>query len=600
MNFSWLRGSLRWKLLLALVLIETVMLLMLFANTVRQFNLIALLGLFGFSLAVYWLTRHIKKLAQALRVKDAAIESSVNAIVIAGVCGKLSYVNRAFVELWRLQGAEDAIGRSPTEFWDKPDVAQGVIEAVQQQGRWQGTLTARRHDGSLMELDVSVNLVLDGSGKPVCMTGWFVDITERQLAQYALKQLNEELEQRVAQRTAELLSVLSEAERANSAKSEFLARMSHELRTPMNGILGFAQLLAYDPANSLDAEQADYVQEIVHAGEHLLELINEVLDLARIESGRVELLPEPLAIAQLVRECVPLVQALAARSKLTLSVELTGDYVIRADRLRLRQILLNLLSNAVKYNREGGSIEISCLSVRSGWVRIAVHDSGRGIAADALPRLFIPFERVQSVYDSIEGAGIGLAISRKLTEAMGGIIGVESVAGAGSTFWVEFPLDAGEGVEPLPDLGTMQAVLPSLRTLLYIEDNPSSLRLVQKSICSRLGLTMLNAHTTELGLEMARVHRPDIILLDFNLPGMDGFDALSELQHDIATRHIPVIAIIDKAMEFDIKKILDAGFVDYLTKPLDMILLMVLLSKLLERQRYASKVTGIGNEVHQT
>jgi PAS domain S-box-containing protein len=592
-TFPWLRGSLRWKLLLAVVLVETLMLLMLYVNNAQLFNLIALLGLvltiFGISVAAYWLSRQVKKLRQALRVKDAAIESSVNAIVIAGVDGKLSYVNRAFVELWRLRGAEDAIGRSPTEFWDKPDVAQGVIEAVQQQGRWQGELTARRDDGSVMELEVSVSLVMDGSGKPVCMTGWFVDITERQLAQAALRQLNDELEQRVEQRTAELVSAVNEAERANSAKSEFLARMSHELRTPMNGILGFAQLLAYDTAHSLDAEQLDYVQEIVHAGEHLLELINEVLDLARIESGRVALMTEPLAIAQLVRECVPLVQALAAKSNLRMNVELTGDYVIRADPLRLRQILLNLLSNAVKYNREGGSIEISCLSVRKGWVRLAVNDSGRGIAADALPRLFLPFERLEAVYNGIEGAGIGLAISKRLTEAMGGIIGVESIAGAGSTFWVEFPLDAGMDVEPLPDLATMQTAPPNLRTLLYIEDNPSSLRLVQKSICSRLGLVMLNAHTAELGLEMARARRPDIILLNISLPGMNGFGVLSELQHDNATRDIPVIAIIANAMEHDIKKVLNAGFVDYLTKPLDIILLLVLLSKLLERQRYLSQ-----------
>lgn len=595
----------------------------------QQGMLIALLGLtltiLGLSVAGYWLTRHIKKLVEASRaiaagrydvkadvnttdeigqlaqhfnemgaaisssmrdllVKDAAMESANSAIAIAGMDGKLSYVNHAFVELWCLQGPEDAIGRSLSEFCEKPDVAREVIKDMQQQGRWQGELCVSRDDGSVVELEISMSLVMDISGNPVCMMAWFVDISKRKLAQITLMQINEELEQR----TVELLSSVSEAERANSAKSEFLARMSHELRTPMNGILGFAQLLAYDPGNSLDAEQVDYVQEIVHAGEHLLELINEVLDLARIESGRVELLPEPLAIAQLVRECVPLVQTLAARNKLRVSVDLTGDYVIRADRLRLRQILLNLLSNAVKYNCEGGSIEISCLSVRSGWVRIAVNDSGRGIAADALPRLFLPFERVQSVYDGIEGAGIGLAISRRLTEAMGGIIGVESVAGAGSTFWVEFPLDTGEDVEPLPDLGAMQTALPNSRTLLYIEDNPSSLRLVQKSICSRLGLVMLNAHTAELGLEMARTHRPDIILLDFNLPGMNGFDALSHLQNDIAIRDIPVIAIIDHVMERDIKKIMDAGFVDYLTKPLDIILLIVLLSKLLERQRYTA------------
>ena len=425
----------------------------------------------------------------------------------------------------------------------------------------------------------------DAQGKPLHSMGTVQDISERHQAQETLRQLNAELEQRVAQRTVELERAKNEAEQANNAKSDFLSRMSHELRTPLNGILGFAQLLAYNTAHELDPEQADYVQEIIHAGENLLALINEVLDLSRIESGRLELEPMPLAIAQTVRECVMMVQTPAAERNVTISVNSTGDYVVRADRLRLRQILLNLLSNAVKYNREGGSVAISCRGSGDGWARVSVQDSGRGIAADDLTRLFRPFERLQSAYDGIEGSGIGLVISRQLTEAMGGSIGVESIAGEGSTFWVEFPLLTGSATEPQHNLVAMQAAMSSSCNVLYIEDNPISVRLVQKSIAGRLGIVILGACTAELGLQMARAHHPDIILLDINLPGMNGFEALGILKSDAVTRDIPVIAISANAMERDIKKGLDAGFVDYLSKPVDIIQLLLVISRLAERQR---------------
>ncbi|GAO36931.1 hypothetical protein SCT_2346 [Sulfuricella sp. T08] len=299
--------------------------------------------------------------------------------------------------------------------------------------------------------DTSEQSQLEGLGrgaddylaKPVTTTVLLArvrNILLRKRAEAELQQLNDELERRVERRTALLLEAKDEAERANSAKSEFLARMSHELRTPMNAILGFGQLLEYELTTSPDKEQADYVNEILAAGHHLLELITEVLDMTSIESGQMELALEPVDVAPIVRECMDLMQPLAVQRHVELISQANCGCAVQADRLRLRQILLHLLSNAIKYNQYGGSAQIECHPAPDGRYRITVRDSGRGISADALPRLFKPFEHMESAYNGIDGIGLGLALSKKLAVAMGGSIGVESVAGQGSTFWVEFPL----------------------------------------------------------------------------------------------------------------------------------------------------------------
>jgi signal transduction histidine kinase/ActR/RegA family two-component response regulator len=417
-----------------------------------------------------------------------------------------------------------------------------------------------------------------------------------QQIQISPERINEEIEKRVTQRTAELLHAKTEAEQALRAKSEYLEHLSHELRTPLNGILGFAQLLMFNSTHALDEEQAGYVHEIMHSGNGLLALINALLDLSSIENGKLDMVPEPIAIAQLVRESVAHMQALAGKKNIGINLRLVGDYVINVDPQRMRQILLHLLSNAVRYNNKGGSISIRCTSVSAGRVLIEVEDSGCGISEQAIPRLFQLFQKRTSSEECMysekppssaggsSGSGIGLLLVKRLTEAMGGNIGVHSIVGTGSNFWLEFPLAAD--MEPLPDLSALKTEGSSLLCVLYIEDNPASVRLVQESISSRLGIKLLHAPTAELGLEISLNRRPDIILLDINL---DGFEALALLKKNPLTCRIPVIAITANGMERDIKRGLDAGFADYLTKPVDIIQLIILLGKFQERKKVSAQ-----------
>jgi len=362
------------------------------------------------------------------------------------------------------------------------------------------------------------------------------------------------------------------AERANQAKSEFLSSMSHELRTPMNAILGFGQLLAY--ADNLPAEHREGVREILKAGDHLLELINEVLDLAKVESGHIELSLEPVDVDPIIKECLSLVAGLANKHAIQLSHSGQKGAVVRADRTRLKQVLLNLLSNAIKYNRKGGNVKIEVQSDGAESLRIQVTDTGPGIATDRLAELFQPFNRLGAEASVIEGTGIGLCITRRIVEMMGGTVNVESQVGMGSSFWIKLPLESLARLNHTDNATTPSATAAvttstAQHTILYIEDNPSNLKLVAQILGQRKHVNLLTAHTPELGISLALTHHPELILLDINMPGMDGYQVLELLKAEVSMKHIPVIAVTANAMPRDIKRSVAAGFSEHLTKPLD-------------------------------
>jgi signal transduction histidine kinase/ActR/RegA family two-component response regulator len=412
------------------------------------------------------------------------------------------------------------------------------------------------------------------------------EMHERRQAQEEVMRLNAELESRVADRTAALEASMHglaqaslTAENANRAKSEFLSSMSHELRTPLNAIMGFGQLLANDTVVLPETKRLEFTRHIVNAGSHLLDLINEILDLARIESANVMLSLEPVALDDVLQECRTMIGPTAQRRGIRLLFPQDLHEWVVADRTRLRQVLLNLLSNAVKYNRDHGSVNVDVATETAGGVRIAVQDTGAGLRPDQLAALFQPFNRLGQEAGKVEGTGIGLVVTKRLVELMGGTIAVTSTAGAGSVFSITLkaalrtrPPTSSPARDPGTGALSRAAGLAAATSplVLHVEDNPANLRLVREILDLRGDLRQISAPDARLGIELARAHLPHVILMDVNLPGLSGLEALSVLRGDPATAHIPVVAITANAMAGDVSRGLVAGFFRYVTKPIDM------------------------------
>ena len=525
-----------------------------------------IVGIIGISTDITERKRAEEALRESEARKGAILETALDCIITIDGEGKVLEWNPA---------AENTFGFSRTQAIGQL-MGELIIPASLRERHYQGIahylatgegpvlgqrieVPALRADGS--EILVELSIIAIASDGTTVFTAYLRDITARKQNEEALK------------------AAKTEAERANRAKSEFMSRMSHELRTPLNAILGFGQLLEMD---ELDAEQSQGVGQILKAGRHLLELINEVLDIARIEAEQQVVEIEPVPVVETLTGALDMVRPLAA----TRGIELRDDcgtdagLFVLADRRRLNQVLLNLLANAVKYNREGGTATLSYVATEAGQLRIAISNTGLGLAPDKMSRLFMPFERLGAEQTEVEGTGLGLALSKRLVEAMGGAITVQSTLGEGSTFAVELPLAPEQTplAAPLaqpPRAGSVTAERQPVEAgetgalVLYIEDNPANFGLVQNILRHRPEIKLLAAMRGSVGLELAQRHRPDLILLDYHLPDINGDEVLRLLQEAPATRDIPVVVVSADATPHQIERLRAAGAIEYLTKPLD-------------------------------
>jgi signal transduction histidine kinase/ActR/RegA family two-component response regulator len=413
------------------------------------------------------------------------------------------------------------------------------------------------------------------------------------LKRTALRPLEDEIERRqdkerqLLQRTDELVLARDEAERASRAKSQFLSSMSHELRTPLNAILGLAQILRLRGDAATGAQREQHLANIETAGWHLLELINEVLDLSRIEAGKINVRREPVPLHRLCGECVQLIEPLTHAAGIAVIDRSAEGASLAAlcDRTRLNQVLMNLLSNAVKYNRRGGSITLTLQAIDEAWVELAIEDTGPGFTREQLSRLFEPFNRLGAETSAIEGTGIGLVVTKRLTELMGGRLDLTTTEGVGSRFTVRLQRapDTGAASPALraPVRDASNAPRTRLRKILYVEDNAANVSVVRSALELRDGVQLLEAPDGPVGLDLAFTQRPDLILIDITLPGIDGYEVCRRLRARADSATTPIIALSARAMQADIDKGKQAGFDAYLTKPVEMTVLLAHVDELL-------------------
>jgi PAS domain S-box-containing protein len=461
----------------------------------------------------------------------------------------------------RIKGypAEEIVGQHFSRFYPPADIARGVpqrnLNSAAAEGRFEVEGWRVRKDGTMFWANVVFTAIRDQAGNARGFAKLTRDLTERRQVEQTLTRAK------------------GAAEKANLAKSEFLSSMSHELRSPLNAILGFAQLMESDSTPATPSQKAS-IDEILRAGWYLLELINEILDLAQIESGKLSLSPEPTSLAEVILECQAMIEPQAQGRGIRMTFpQFDVPCFVAADRTRLKQVLINLLSNAIKYNQTGGTVVVDCADSTAERIRLNVRDTGPGLPPEKLAQLFQPFNRLGQEHGAEQGTGIGLVMSKRLVELMGGVLGVESSVGTGSVFWCELGAAAAPELEAetaKPAVLARAQAHPGapLRTLLYVEDNPANLKLVEQLIARRPTLRLLTATDGNLGIQMARAHHPEVILMDINLPGISGIEALKILLDDPATAHIPIVALSANAMPRDIAKGLEAGFVSYLTKPI--------------------------------
>jgi PAS domain S-box-containing protein len=508
------------------------------------------------------------KLDQRLRDQQfytrSLIESHIDALMTTDPAGIITDVNR---QMEALTGCtrDELIGAPFKNYFTDPARAEAAIKLVLREKKLTNyELTACARDGKTTVVSYNAATFYDRDRKLQGVFAAARDVTEGKRLERALQEQNVELKRA---RTA--------AEKANLAKSNFLSSMSHELRSPLNAILGFAQLINSDSPPPTPSQTAS-IDQILHAGWYLLELINEILDLAQIESGRLALSLEPTSLPEVMFECQAMIEPQGQKRGIEMTFpQFDVPCFVDADRTRLKQVLINLLSNAIKYNQANGTVVVDadCDGTTPKRVRVSIRDTGAGLPPDMLVQLFQPFNRLGQERSSEEGTGIGLVMSKRLVELMGGEIGVESTAGSGSVFWFELnsaaaPQLAVDRAEPAANPRVQAQHGAPLRTLLYVEDNPANLTLIEQLVARRPDMRLLSAKDGNLGIQLARTNQPDVILMDINLPGIGGIEALRILRADPATAHIPVVALSANAMPRDIEKGLQAGFFRYLTKPI--------------------------------